>query len=189
MLNNDSHMSASDYSDGGHISDYPSPPDSEASTGQSDARGNKGASDKTRRRFINALIGGGFIGWMGTIIYPVMAFLKPPDVPEVNVNTVRAGLASAFENHSSEIIQFGRIPVILIRLETGEFRAFSGTCTHLDCIVQFREDLEHIWCACHNGHYDLNGRNLSGPPPMPLATFLVNIVDDEIIISKPPQVV
>jgi Rieske Fe-S protein len=181
-------MSTFDETDGEHISDSESPPVSEGSAGRQEGAGHPAPASKARRRFINGLIGGGFAGWLGTILYPVAAFLNPPDVPEANVNSVKAGLASTFEAHSSEIIQFGRTPVILVRLETGEFRAFSGTCTHLDCIVQFRGDIEHIWCACHNGHYDLNGRNLSGPPPDPLTAFLVNVVDDEIIISKPPQV-
>ena len=71
---------------------------------------------------------------------------------------------------------------------SGDFRAFSAVCTHLDCIVQYRKDLKQIWCACHNGHYDLRGVNIAGPPPRPLEEFNVNIVMDEIIISRPGQV-
>ncbi len=144
---------------------------------------------KARRRFINSLIGGGLLGWLGSFIYPVMSFLHPPEVAEANINSVRAGLASEFQNNASEIVKFGRTPVLLLRLESGEFRAFGATCTHLDCIVQYRSDLDHIWCACHNGHYDLHGRNVSGPPPSPLPVFTVNVVNDEIIVSKPTQVV
>lgn len=156
---------------------------------KTDALGMRTADSKARRRFINSLIGGGLLGWLGSLVYPVMSFLKPPDVPEANINSVRAGLASEFQYNASEIIKFGRTPVLLIRLETGEFRAFSAICTHLDCIVQYRSDLEHIWCACHNGHYDLNGRNISGPPPMPLPAFSVNVVNDEIMVSKLTQVI
>jgi Rieske Fe-S protein len=57
-------------------------------------------------------------------------------------------------------------------------------CTHLQCTVQYRSDTQHIWCACHNGHYDLNGRNIAGPPPKPLEQYLVNIRGDEIVVSK-----
>ena len=49
---------------------------------------------------------------------------------------------------------------------------------------QYRTDLEHIWCACHNGHYDLNGRNIAGPPPRPLTEYDAHVQGDEIIISK-----
>lgn len=143
---------------------------------------------ETRRKFVTLLIGGGLLGWLGSVLFPVFSFLKPPKVAEANVNTVKAGLASEFANNSGQIIKFGRTPVMLLRTETGEFRAFSATCTHLDCLVQYRDDLQHIWCACHNGHYDLQGRNISGPPPRPLDRFLVNVVDDEIIVSKQQQV-
>ena len=137
-----------------------------------------------RRGFVNVLLGGGIIGWLAAVLYPVVSYLRPPKVPEANVQTVKAGLASEFPNDSAEIIKFGRKPVILVRTGEGEFRALGATCTHLDCIVQYRSDLKQIWCACHNGLYDLNGRNISGPPPRPLEPYAVNIVDDEIHISE-----
>lgn len=138
-----------------------------------------------RRKFLNVLIGGGLLGWLASVFYPLFAYLKPPKVPEANVNSVKAGNAANFPANSAQIVKFGRKPVILIRTESNDFRAFSATCTHLDCIVQYRTDTRQIWCACHNGVYDLRGRNVSGPPPKPLDEFNVNVVNDEIIISKP----
>ena len=123
-------------------------------------------------------------GWIASIIYPVFSYLKPPKIPEASVNSVKAGLASEFPVNEGKIIKFGRIPVILIKTDAGEFRAFSGTCTHLDCIVQYRSDVKQIWCACHNGFYDLKGRNVSGPPPRPLEEFSVELQNDEIVITK-----
>jgi cytochrome b6-f complex iron-sulfur subunit len=73
---------------------------------------------------------------------------------------------------------------LLVRLASGEFRAYSATCTHLGCIVQYRPDIGQIWCACHNGHFDLNGRNVQGPPPAPLETYTVNVRDDQIVVSR-----
>jgi Rieske Fe-S protein len=81
-------------------------------------------------------------------------------------------------------------PVILIRVNETEFRALSATCTHLDCIVGYRKDLSRIWCNCHNGQYDLNGRNVAGPPPRPLTPFKVNVTAGKagqpgtIVVSK-----
>jgi len=138
----------------------------------------------SRRNFINVLLSGGLIGWLGSVLYPLFAYLKPPKIPEANVQSVKAGQASAFAPNTGEIIKFGRKPVILIRTDGGEFRAFSATCTHLDCIVQYRGDLKQIWCACHNGLYDLKGRNISGPPPRPLEEYAVNVVNDDIMVSK-----
>jgi Rieske Fe-S protein len=133
---------------------------------------------------VNLLLGGGLIGWLGSVLYPVIAYLNPPKIPEAGVQSVKAGLASDFAPNSGRIVKFGRRPVILIRTETGDFRAFSAVCTHLDCIVQYRTDLKQIWCACHNGLYDLRGRNVSGPPPRPLDEYTVKIVADEIHVTR-----
>jgi Rieske Fe-S protein len=105
-------------------------------------------------------------------------------VAEANVQSVKAGAASSFPVNTAQIVKFGRKPVILVREEGGEFRALSATCTHLECIVQYRGDLKRIWCACHNGMYDLHGRNVSGPPPRPLEEYAVNVVGDEILVSR-----
>jgi cytochrome b6-f complex iron-sulfur subunit len=138
----------------------------------------------SRRHFINVLLGGGLLGWLGSVLYPVISYLKPPKVAEANVQTVRAGTAVEFPPNTGQIVKFGRMPVVLIRMENGDFRAFAATCTHLDCIVQYRSDLGQIQCACHNGLYDLAGRNVSGPPPKPLEEFAVNVVNDEIMVSR-----
>jgi Rieske Fe-S protein len=140
-----------------------------------------------RRQFVNVLLGGGILGALGSLLYPVFSYLRPPKGSDANVQSVKVGLASEFPNNSSQIVKFGRKPVILIRSETGEFHALSATCTHLDCIVQYRPDLEQIWCACHNGLYDIKGRNISGPPPRPLTEYRVDIVSDEIHITKPAE--
>jgi len=141
-----------------------------------------------RKKFLNIILGGGTLAWLASVFYPVLSFLIPPKRPEVNVYSVKAGLVDDFPNNSGEIIKFGRKPVVLLRMVNGGFRAFSATCTHLDCIVQYRTDTKQIWCACHNGIYDLRGRNVSGPPPNPLDEFAVNIVGNEIIVSKTKQI-
>lgn len=139
----------------------------------------------SRRKFLNILIGGGLLGWIGSVLYPILSYLNPPEIPEANVNSIKAGPASDFPVNQGKILKFGKKPVILIQLNTGEFKAFTATCTHLDCIVQYRQDTKQIWCACHNGVYDTNGRNISGPPPRPLDEYKVNIVNNEIIIINP----
>jgi Rieske Fe-S protein len=137
-----------------------------------------------RRSFTNFFLTGGLLGWLGSVLYPVISYLRPPPVPESDVNVVKAGLTSEFPPNSAQIVKFGRKPVILIRTDTGSFRALSATCTHLDCIVQYRTDLKQIWCACHNGLYDTTGRNVSGPPPRPLEQYQVNLVGDEIHVAR-----
>ena len=97
---------------------------------------------------------------------------------------MKVGKLSEIENDSGQIIRFGNKPVIVVQTSNGDVRAFAATCTHLDCTVQFKKELGVIWCACHNGKYDLNGRNISGPPPKPLDEFRVIIKNEEVFVSK-----
>jgi Rieske Fe-S protein len=117
------------------------------------------------------------------MIFPVARFMIPPNVPEASLSSVSAGKVSEISPDQGKIFKFGRKPGLLIRTPEGEFRAFIATCTHLDCTVQYRSDEKFIWCACHNGRYDLNGTNIAGPPPRPLTPLTVNVMGDEIYVS------
>lgn len=139
---------------------------------------------KTKRDFLKVVLGGSFLAWVGAVVYPILAYLKPPKQREVEVSSVRVGALSEIEKESGKIIRFGAKPVIVVRTASGDVKAFAATCTHLDCTVQFRKDLGVIWCACHNGKYDLNGRNIAGPPPRPLDEFRVVIQKDDVFVSK-----
>ena len=139
---------------------------------------------KTRRDFLNYVLSMGFFGWIVAILYPLYSYLVPPKSPDVDVSNVSIGKASEMENNSSKMFKMGNKPGILIKTKEGELRAFSATCTHLDCTVQFNKEENLIWCACHNGKYDLNGKNISGPPPSPLTPFNINVQKDEIYILK-----
>lgn len=137
-----------------------------------------------RRKFLNVLLSIGGIGGIGSIIYPIFSFLNPPKSAEPKVNSLKAGLNSDFPDNTSKILKFGRKPVILIKTGRDQYKALSASCTHLDCIVQYKQDTKQIWCACHNGLYDLNGRNVSGPPPKPLEEYDVKLIKDEIVVTK-----
>ena len=58
---------------------------------------------------------------------------------------------------------------------TARVKAFNAVCTHLQCTVEFRPAKADIFCNCHNGVYNLNGRNVSGPPPRPLEEYKVTL--------------
>ena len=138
----------------------------------------------TRKRFVDWLLGTSAGGFLAAVFYPVVRYIIPPEVPESTVNSVQlAFTASEVPANTGRIFKFGTRPGLLVKTPSGELRAYSARCTHLDCTVQYREDLEHIWCACHNGHYDLNGRNIAGPPPSPLPVYDVNVRGDQIVVS------
>ena len=137
-----------------------------------------------KRDFLKFILSGGLIALVGSVLYPILAYLKPPMEAEVVVSSVKAGKADAMAKDSGQIVKFGTKPVILVKTANNELRAFSATCTHLDCTVQYKKEMGLIWCACHNGKYDLNGRNVSGPPPRPLDEYRVTVQGGEIMISK-----
>jgi Rieske Fe-S protein len=139
----------------------------------------------SRRRFVNWLLGTSFGGMVLSVLYPVTRYLIPPHVAEAAASSVTLGFGPAdIAPGTAKIFKFGNRPALLVRTVAGELRALSATCTHLGCIVQYREDLGHIWCACHNGHFDLNGRNIAGPPPAPLETYLVRESGEQIVVTK-----
>lgn len=137
-----------------------------------------------RRGFIKWLLGGGVLASLASFLYPVIRFMNPPSVSEASVNEVTAGKAQDFKANSGKILKFGSRPVLLIRLSETEWKAFSAVCTHLNCTVQYREASRAIWCACHNGMYDLNGNVVSGPPPKPLEEYVVRLKGEEVFVSR-----
>jgi Rieske Fe-S protein len=137
-----------------------------------------------RRRFIEALLASGFLASAAAFLYPVIRYLIPPKTADLGSGSVVAARVGELKPNSGKIFRFGSRPGLLIRTTAGEYRAMSATCTHLSCTVQYRDDLREVWCACHNGKYDLNGRNVSGPPPRPLEAFEVQVRGDEIFVRR-----
>jgi Rieske Fe-S protein len=146
------------------------------------------ASSFDRRTFLDALLTTGFVSTAVAIAYPLAEYLVPPVGGEPAIQTASAGPAAALKPNSAAIFKFGSKPGIVVRTADGEIRAFSAVCSHLDCTVQFKSDTSQLWCACHNGTYDLAGNVVSGPPPRGLEKFVVNLRGDgndaEIVVSR-----
>ena len=141
-----------------------------------------------RRSFLDALLGVGFVSTAIAIAYPVARFLVPPESGEPATASAVAGRAVALKPNSAVLFKFGNKPAIVVRSAAGELHAFSAVCTHLDCTVQFKADVSQLWCACHNGYYDLGGNVVSGPPPRALERFVVNLRgepgEEDIVVSR-----
>jgi cytochrome b6-f complex iron-sulfur subunit len=137
-----------------------------------------------RREFLDYLLGTSIGATLLAIFYPIARFVIPPQVTESAQNSVVAGSLKEIAVNTGKIFKFGNKPGILIRSASGELKAFSAVCTHLDCIVQYSPERKQIWCACHNGQYNLSGQNVGGPPPRPLEEYVVNTRGDDIVVSK-----
>lgn len=141
-------------------------------------------TSSARRRVIEFLLGGGLLASVVSFLYPVLKYLVPPPATDLGSDSVVAGRKGELKPNSGKIFRFGNRPALLIMTAEGEYRAMSATCTHLNCTVQFRSDVQQVWCACHNGFYDLTGRNVAGPPPRALDNYEVRLQGEEIVARR-----
>jgi len=126
----------------------------------------------------------GFVSTIVAMAYPVWRYLIPPASGEPVTQSVVAAQASQVKANSGLLFKFGSRPGLLIRTQDGELQAYNAVCTHLDCTVQYKPDTSQIWCACHNGLYDLSGNVVSGPPPRPLERLVVNLRGGDVVVSR-----
>lgn len=64
----------------------------------------------------------------------------------------------------------------------GTILALSALCTHLGCLVAWRESENHFACPCHTGFYDDQGKVISGPPPRPLARLETKVESGKLLV-------
>ena len=138
----------------------------------------------SRRQFLQWLLRSGSAALLGAALYPIARYLWPPRGTEASVSSVVAAKVGDVATNAAKIFRFGNRPGILVHTPQGDLKAFSAVCTHLNCTVQYDDQASVIWCACHNGKFDLNGQVISGPPPRPLEAYQVNVRGDEIVVSK-----
>lgn len=74
----------------------------------------------------------------------------------------------------------------VVRRSENEVRVFSDICTHLGCRVTWHGDQKHYISPCHDGHFDIMGNVVSGPPPRPLDEFVTKIEGGELFVQLPP---
>jgi len=137
-----------------------------------------------RRGFLNRFLAAATAALAAAVFYPVVRYLFVQVGPTAKSGPVVAAKVNEVPNNAFKIFPFEGEPAILIHLASGEYRAFSAVCTHLGCTVQYRADRPDIWCACHNGVYNLFGQNVSGPPPRPLEQYAVRIEGGNVIVDK-----
>jgi Rieske Fe-S protein len=143
-------------------------------------------ADPGRRKVVNYLLGTSVAGWLATILYPVLRYLNPlqasASADEVVLGDEAKGDIAAA---GFAIVALGSERVLVFRDPQQRLRACSAKCTHEGCTVQYKADESIIWCACHNGRFDLDGRVLSGPPPRPLPPYkAAGSLETRVVVSR-----
>jgi Rieske Fe-S protein len=131
-------------------------------------------TQQSRRSFLDLLLGVGVLAWLASVLYPVISFLRPlpQSGPTGPVALTRAEIAKV-EREKFAIIPVGGKRLLVVEDASGKLHALDAKCTHEGCTVRYVPGEALIWCACHNGRFDLQGRVLAGPPPRPLAKHTV----------------
>jgi len=163
------------------------------------ARENKGHRDGggehgvSRRTFLGYAAGGiaafmaasiGFIGLGGVLSPAIKAksaghWVKlgrtddfPPDRPR------KVDLEIAMKDGWMETTQAKSVWVV--KDQSGEFRVFNSRCTHLGCIVNWKESDKRFFSPCHAGVFDIQGEVTGGPAPRSLDALEHRIDRDEL---------
>jgi len=138
----------------------------------------------TRRTFLSGNLAAAIGGLCATVLGPIARFVwpsRPEPLPDLVV-VPKADVT--LEPGEGKIVPFGKYPALVIRVASGELRAFLAVCTHLNCTVGYRPKERDIYCECHVGRFGLDGNVLSGPPPRPLTRFVVEERGDQLIIAQ-----
>ena len=153
----------------------------------------------TRRDFVKimtAFLGtmmGSMIGLpaIGYLISPAMV-VKPKDawIPLGQLKDYPIGIPKPFSFTQTQVNGWEKTvnshTVFIVREDDSQVRVFSNICTHLGCRVSWHADLQHYVSPCHDGHFDILGNVVSGPPPRPLDEFPTKIEAGNLYIQYPP---
>jgi Rieske Fe-S protein len=137
----------------------------------------------TRRDFLKLVSRFLTVTGLAAVFGPMIAYFYPSKLEEQPSDPVRVGALDELRPGGSIKVPFGRYPALVINTSEG-LRAYSAVCTHFACICSWEPELGQIMCPCHEGYFDpLDGHVISGPPPAPLESLQVQVVDNEIYIG------
>ena len=138
---------------------------------------------KTRRHFLDLLLGVSALGWLVSFAYPIIRYLKPlPQTGATGPTRLTREEAGKLEEKKFVIVPVSGQRVIVLQAPDQQLFAFSAKCTHEGCTVTYQPGQSVIWCPCHDGRFDMNGRVVSGPPPQPLMKYDAHRQPDGVIV-------
>jgi cytochrome b6-f complex iron-sulfur subunit len=139
------------------------------------------APEKTRRGFLDVIIGLGSAVTGLALVLPALAYLWPA-ARRGGAGNVEVAGADGMTVGQSRMVQLGGKAVIVVRDQEG-FRAYSAICTHLGCLVRWDGSRKEFLCPCHAAVFDAQGRVVSGPPPTALPEYRVKEVGGRVYVS------
>jgi Rieske Fe-S protein len=150
----------------------------------------------SRREFVNITVGA-----IGTVIVvsvgvPAIAYVLGPGLKIQKTEAwVPVGKVDQFKVGEPTLVSFTRttvngwerttnsIGVYVTKPESGDIYVLSNVCTHLACRVSWKADGQDYVCPCHDGHFDIEGLVVSGPPPKPLIRLETKVEDNTLYVK------
>lgn len=116
---------------------------------------------------------------------PIIGFLLPPKGTLSDRTSVRAARKGELAERSARQVTVLGKPVLLVHLEGGRYFALSAICTHMDiCRLEWSAERCQLLCPCHGGAFDVFGNVVQGPPSIPLSSYAVEELGDELFIRR-----
>ena len=152
-----------------------------------------------RRDFIKVIA-----GMIGSLVAlgigaPSIAYLLSPSLRKMDdearidlgpLDTYTVGVPTRFEFTCTRANGWERTSVnhglYVLRISETGVRVFSDICTHLGCRVTWHPEIRQYVSPCHDGHFDITGNVVSGPPPRPLDEYLAEIEAGHLFVTLPP---
>ena len=121
--------------------------------------------DRTTRRdwLAKILMGVGLLLGYGTLALQGLLFILPRRL-RPRTRRLFAGQVDHYKVGSVQNFQDLQGNEILVKRNEAGFEAFSSTCPHLGCRVQWLPEKQTFFCPCHRGVFDATGKGISGPP-------------------------
>lgn len=155
------------------------------------------ATPLQRRGFVKALAAaGGSVTALLATVPALRAFAAPAAAPPPREAWVNLGEADLFDTGVPVRRDFAEAAndawvesrsirsVWLYTADGEEFVAYNGRCTHLGCSYEYEKDQQQFHCPCHHGLFDAaTGAVTGGPPPRPLDTLPVKVVDGNVFVQ------
>ncbi|MDH5510017.1 MAG: Rieske 2Fe-2S domain-containing protein [Nitrospinota bacterium] len=145
-----------------------------------------GTPNETRRGFFLTLLFS-FFGSVSALgfAYPMGMYLWPRErvLKGTGARTMKIPLSDV-PIGEARFVRFLGKPAVVVRPNEQLTIALSPVCTHLGCIVKWREKEKEFLCPCHGGRFDVKGAVLGGPPPYPLPTFITSLEADYVVIKE-----
>ena len=137
-----------------------------------------------RRRFVGSLVAFSIVAALGGVLTPILGYLRPPTLQSgEHGSRVRVASLTEIQAVGGLVAPANNKPVVVTATQGTDVHAFSAICTHLGCVVGWKNAGKYIQCPCHDARFNAQtGAVISGPAPSPLSPYEVVVEGDDVFV-------